>query len=374
LRIVIASILKPLDDVRHYHKLAVSLLKTPNTDIHILGQIVSYSLPKTEKNICFYPVCSSQPSIVKRVLSQWKSIVYFIKVKPEVIIACTNELLIVSILYKILFGVKIVYDIQENYAKNIQCNFRFNFLQKVILSNWVRWNEQLCSPFIDQFWLAEHCYKQELTFVKTNFIVLENKSLFFKKSSAIQLKIKTSIHLLFSGTIAKENGIFEAIELIIGLHNLDHRFHLKVIGCCHQKDTYKRLIEISQKHSSFMYFEVKQSPIPYEYIQEEIFKSDIGLVCYRTQENFKDKLPTKLYEYTSAGLPILLQKNTVWEDYCRKYENAIVLDFNNFNVSEINQLIQNKVFYSNGNEDVKHDSWMEVEKRLLESFNILTNS
>jgi glycosyltransferase involved in cell wall biosynthesis len=359
LNIVIASILKPLDDVRHFQKLGNSLAKLPNVYVHILGRETTYQIPKTGSNITFRVLFPSQGNLFQRLIAPWRLFFYLVKVKPEQVISCTNELLIVIILYKILFGTKIVYDIQENYAENIRNKANLGFIAKSVIATYIRSIEIICAKFIDQFWLAEACYERELPFVKGKFITLENKSLFFRHREAISLRSNKVIHLLFSGTIAKENGIFEAIELAHALHKIDNRYRLTIVGCCHQPETAIELEKLALTYKSFISLIHNTIPIEYRLIQENVLKADIGLICYQTQPNFKNKMPTKLYEYTTAGLPILLQNNPKWNRFCDDYKNAITIDFQNFNPIEIHQSIQNAIFYPNGNNLAKQHTWEE---------------
>ena len=176
-KIVLASILKPLDDVRHFEKLGRSLAKNPAYEIHLLGRETNYQIENNEKLFIFFPLVSALPSSFERLLAPCKMLVYLIKVKPKQVVACTHELLIVILLNKILFGTKTVYDVQENYAENIRSNTRFGTLAKTLLAGYIRTKEKLCAPFIDQFWLAEACYEQELPFVKGKSIKLEFKIL-----------------------------------------------------------------------------------------------------------------------------------------------------------------------------------------------------
>jgi len=359
LNIVIASILKPLDDVRHFQKLGISLAKLPNVHVHILGREVTNPIPETESNITFQAIFPSQGSLFQRLLAPWKLFKYLVKVKPEQVISCTNELLTVIILYKILFGIKIVYDIQENYAENIRNKTNLGSISKSIIATFIRSKETICAKFIDQFWLAEACYEQELPFVKAKFIILENKSLFFRHREVISLRSNAIINLLFSGTIAKENGIFEAIELANALFKIDNRYRLTIVGCCHQPETATELEKLALTHKAFISLIHNTIPIEYRLIQENVLKADIGLICYQPQQNFQDKMPTKLYEYTTAGLPILLQNNPKWNRFCEDYKNAIPIDFQNFNPIKIHQSIQNTIFYPNGNNLAKEHIWEE---------------
>jgi hypothetical protein len=365
LKIVIGSVLKPLDDVRHYHKLALSLAEMPQNELFILARAVPYPLIPKKETITFQSIISSQPNRWERWLAPWKFLLFILKVKPELVIVCTHELLIVIVLYRILFGSRIVYDIQENYAENVLQNASLSPILKGMVSRWIGVKERLCAPFVSQFWLAEACYAQELSFVRDESLVLENKSLFFRETGPITLASSPHIRLLFSGTVAEENGVFEAVHLVIALHQLDKRYHLHIIGCCHQVHTERKLREMAALHADYIQLDVSNLPMSYEVIREAIFHATMGLVCYRPQKNFKDKMPTKLYEYSAAGLPVLLQQNSLWEQYCHPLQNALIVDFQEIDYKEIHWNIQKYSFYPSGNKAMEKCTWQEEAQKLI---------
>ncbi|MDZ7647939.1 MAG: hypothetical protein U5K54_12595 [Cytophagales bacterium] len=65
------------------------------------------------------PLNSFKRISLGRLLAPWQTMKLIRKVKPEVLIVNTHELLIVSALNRIIFGVKIIYDIRENYFRNV---------------------------------------------------------------------------------------------------------------------------------------------------------------------------------------------------------------------------------------------------------------
>ena len=99
-RILLASVLKPVDDTRMYEKLGKAFAKIDKAEIHIAGFHANNVVP--EEKIELHPLFNFDRLSYRRFGASLKIWLLLIKVKPEVIIANTHELLIVIILYKIL--------------------------------------------------------------------------------------------------------------------------------------------------------------------------------------------------------------------------------------------------------------------------------
>src|SRR5918995_1247366 len=89
----------------------------------------------------------------RRLLISWAIFKKINHVKPEVIIINTPELLLVTILNKMFFGRKVVYDILENYYQTIRYTHTYPGIFRWLLAALVRLTEVTFSPFIDRFLL-----------------------------------------------------------------------------------------------------------------------------------------------------------------------------------------------------------------------------
>ncbi len=139
--IAIVSVLKPVDDTRNYEKLARSLGNTNKYAINIIG-FWSKNIP-SRHDITFHPVFRFGRTSIRRLfvpLIVWKKL---LEVKPELIVVTCAELLPVMVLYKIIFGTKIIYDIQENYYRNIMYSGAYPALVRYPLAAGVRFVEKL---------------------------------------------------------------------------------------------------------------------------------------------------------------------------------------------------------------------------------------
>jgi len=322
-RIVLASVLKPIDDTRMFEKIGKSLSRNPNYQIFIVGY-PSKSQP-TDPKIQFIPHTHFKRLSLKRLFLPLLILKKIAKVKPDAVIVNTHELLIVTILYRILFGAKLIYDIQENYWRNILWTNTYPAIFRQILAVWVRSKEVFLSPLFSLFLLAEKGFEKEMSFFKKKFVILENKGVLPANYS--RSKVDNNINLLFSGTISESTGVFQAIELARRLHNCNNQVRLHIIGYCSLSSTLHKIKELVQ-NDSFITITGGDQLIPHKDIIHEIAHSDFGIIYYPQSPHIENKIPTKLYEYLSAQLPILIQPHSPWIELCKPYHAAIAIDFN----------------------------------------------
>lgn len=306
--IFLCSVLKPIDEPRMWSRMVKSIRKATDEPIYLFGQQPNKELTGINNLTCYAQTNFKRLSII-RVFSSYLLFKKLLKVKPNIIILNTHELLIVTCFYRILFGGKIIYDIQENYYKNIRYSDAFISPLRLLIASYVRAKEVILAPSISHFILAEQCYRQELKFVKKRHTILENK---FAGHENKELKRNTTgIQFLFSGTLAKESGVFESINLIKRFHSLNKNVSLVIIGHT-PKTSILREIESEIKDAPFISLKGGSRPVSHNSIIESIQKANIGILAYQERRHTENRIPTKLYEYQALGLAILSQAKRTW--------------------------------------------------------------
>lgn len=357
-RIVLASILKPVDDTRMFEKIGASLSKVHDYEIFVIGY-PSTGASKNLQNINQLPLKSFKRISLGRVYAAWQIMKMVYKVKPELLIVNTHELLIVGILNRIFFGTRIIYDIRENYWQNILHTKAFPTPFRPLLAAWVRLKEKATAPLFHGFFLAEKTYAKELGFLGNRHVVLENKMAVpdgFKRSTQGE-----KIRLLFSGTLAESTGVFEAINLAKKLHQVDSKTELTIIGFCGLPST---LSEIKKEIAGLPFITLIGGDrlVPHNKILVAIASTDFGIICYPPSHHIENRIPTKLYEYLACRLPILLQKQESWVEICKPYQAALEVDFLNIQPTELLDLMASTSFYISDPDNV---TWASEEPRLL---------
>ncbi|KAA5547687.1 glycosyltransferase family protein [Adhaeribacter rhizoryzae] len=365
-RILLASVLKPINDSRMFRKLGLSLAKLPQTQI----QIVGYAAPKpvAPENISFYPLFRFKRLSINRFLSSWRYFKLLLQVSPAVIIIGTHELLPATLLYKIFRKCRVVYDIRENYYLNLTTQGIYSPGLSRLLANIIRLTERLTAPFIDYFFLAEKSYATELPFLKEKYLILENKyqpaapPINNDLSSAGQKISAKEINLLYSGTISELYGVFWAINLLEALNQVAPIFRLTIIGYCPQPEVLIKLKNRIAANSSINLIGGDYL-VPHADILAAIQNSHVGLLPYQPHPSTFNCVPTKLFEYLGNALPVIIQRNPLWEELIRQYEAGLNINFQNFDAPAIYATLINQIFY--GHKNLNTVFWQTEEEKLL---------
>lgn len=347
-----------------YEKLGASLSKLHDTNIHICGYEAPVPL-KAPANVFFHSLFNFKRLSPGRATAQVKYYKLLKKLSPTLIIVCTHELLFISYLYCSKYKCKLVYDVQENYKLNLLKQHNYNSLTKRLLAFGVEKIEKLTSAKVSHFLLAEKSYATELSFIDDRFTLIQNKYKkphdFYEKPTPVFLKDK-ALKFIFSGTIAEEYGIYEAITLAEEFHKLDSRTSLTIIGYCAKNETWQRVQNLT-KGKRFIKVIGGDKLLPHTDIIHEIRSSNVGLLPYQPNESTFSCIPTKLYEYMAYGLPILITENPIWHTLVKHNDAGVSIDFRNTNVPRLEQLLQGNEFYSLG--IPKDIFWDDEEKKLL---------
>jgi glycogen synthase len=365
-RILLASLLKPVNDTRLYEKLGLSLSKIPGVSIHLVG----YAGPiptNAPGNITFYPAFRFNRLSLGRAAAQTAFYKLLVKVKPELLIVTTHEFLLVSLLYKKRYGCKVIYDIQENYSLNLRAQHNYPGPLKHVMAMVIRSVERLAASGIDHFLLAERSYADELPFLDERYTFIENKykpSTNQSQSPATPVAIPGAgpLRLLYSGTIAEEYGIWEAIRLAETMHAHNKGTKLTIIGYCANAQT---LAKLKAYCSGKQFIELigGNQLVPHSQILDQIRQSHIGLLPYRPNPSTFRCIPTKVYEYMAHALPILIQQNPMWKSLVDGNDAGLSIDFRTDNVETLYDNLLQRSFYNAGIPAAIN--WDSEEQKLL---------
>ena len=324
-----------------FDKMARSLADTGHYDLHIIG------FPS--RNPCEYPGIQFHPSSrfarisLRRILRPFAICWKVWSLKPALFIITTHELLAIGALLRWLTGARLVYDVRENYFRNIRYLTSFPRLLRVPIAWYVRIKEMLFAAAVKLFVLSDAGYQDELSFIKRNYLVVENKvraDLF----NPPRKDERHTMNLLFSGTLAPSTGIFQAIELATRLHQVDASVRLTIIGYCSLPATSKKILDLI-RDKVFIQLKGGDQLVPHSEIVEAIGLADFGIIAYPANPSIVNTIPTKLYEYLAAQLPILMVDHKPWRELCDRYQAAIIFFPENIDPQALLQKMMTQHFY-----------------------------
>jgi len=359
--VVLASILKPVDDVRLYQKIGQSLAhQYPDTDFHFIGfasQTLNFS---KSTNVYFHPLYAFKRLSSQRLFAGIRFFRKLWRLQPQVVVVATFELLLPVYFYRWFRKVRIVYDVQENYYQNIRYTQVFPTLLRRLLANSVRLIERFCHHRITQYLLAETCYYQEMPFMQHKATIVANKV----KRFAISPQPSIPGRLVYSGTISKDYGVFRAIHWAAQLHQKHSETSLVIIGFCPNAQDWQQLQLLLEKHS-FIQLIGGQKIVPHQEILKALQQAQFALLPYQVNKSVAGRIPTKFYECAALQTPMLVQTNPAWQSFIEKYPAGTFIDFDDAtNTSQIWENIQQNTYYQQTptDEDI---FWESEEKKLL---------
>ncbi|NOT73373.1 MAG: hypothetical protein HOP08_00495 [Cyclobacteriaceae bacterium] len=359
-RIVLASILKPVDDTRMFEKMGVTLAKEGSYDVIIIGYPAAH-IP-SYNGIRFIPLKTFPRLSFKRLMAKWEVFRKVWKVKPDSLVITTHELLFPAVLLKILLNISIVYDVRENYYRNILHSGSFGWLIRWPLALATRFKEKLLAPSVDYFFLAEQGYEKEFKFYRSGWKVIENKAI-LSDHTLYERSSNRKLNLLFSGTLSESTGVFQAIELAKQIYLLNDQVRLTIIGLASKKSEQDKIQSTVQMHS-FITLIGGDRLVSHHEIVQQIKQADFGILAYPSSSHTLNSHPTKLYEYLGYGLPIILNSKWPWIDQYLKYQPFVFTDFNHPDYPQLlNSLITGE-FYPVKPSNV---SWESEEATFLAS-------
>lgn len=349
-RVLLASVLKPVDDTRMFEKIGATLAEE-GYEVFVIGYPSNVQVVTPGITVLSLPRFNR--TSLKRLFIPW--IVYrkINAVKPGTIIINTPELLFVAALNRIFHKRQVIYDVLENYYRTIRFTSTYPRGIRVFVASVVRLTEFIMSRFVHKFFLAEKGYERELNFVN-NPVVLENKLPRKVAERHATAQHQPYYNLLFSGTLAPSTGVFEAIKLSRELHAIDDRYRLTIIGYAAVPDVYQQ-IQSEIQHAGFIQLIGGGHLVAHADILREISKAGTGLILYPSNPGTESSIPTKLYEYLALRLPIVISHTGPSHELVTRY-NAGVIWQPGMHAADLNRLLADSRFTFDCEDTVYWDS------------------
>ncbi len=352
-------------------KMGQTIAASGQSDVTVIGYGCSHvSTP----GLTGVPLGQFQRLGFSRWLARWRVYGLASRLRPQVLIFSTHELIFPAILLKVIYGTRIIYDVRENYHRNILHSEGLPAFLRWPLAVWVRFIEKLAAPAIDHFFLAEAGYEKEFRFFRGGWTVIENKATnsprlheTFRRGrppapSLLRREgVLVGTKLLFTGTLSESSGVFRAIRFAEKLHHYDATVRLTVIGYAASKSIQRRLREEASK-KPFVQLVGIENLVPHAEITTAFCSADAAIISYPNLPQTVNSLPTKLFEYLQANLPILTEPHWPWVARFAWCQPFALCNMDEPNAIEILNMLKTNSFYTSTPPDT---SWSSEAPKLL---------
>jgi len=297
----------------------------------------------------------------RRWLAPWRVLRHTNAVKPDLFIFSTYELLLTAIVLKVISNTRIIYDVRENYYRNIRHSEGLPGFARLPLALIVRLWEKLAAPAVDYFFLAERGYEKEFKFHRGGWTVIENKAV-----SVASRRVPVAgggVHLLFTGTLSESTGVFRAIELAHRCHAQRSDVSLTIAGYAAAEPVRARIKKLAATHSFIRLVGIDQL-VPHTQIIKLISTADAGIIANQRDPHTVNCVPTKLFEYLRASLPIITGSDWPWVSQYAAHAPFVLCDFEKPAAASILTALTTSSFYTT---PVIDAGWESEAPKLLES-------
>jgi len=380
--VCIVSSVHPPFDVRIFHKEARSLIKG--------GYNVTFLVPherdEIKSGVKISHLQRHKKRLIRMIVIPVRIFFYIIIMRPRIVHFHDPELLPACVITKFFLNCKIIYDVHENVCAQILNKDWIKLSLRKIIAKIYHITERIFIPFVDYIILAEESYESIYKQYGINYKVIRNYPIlsYFcsdgKESNNFH-DDSEKFYLIYVGGITVERGVFELIKSIkIIKDNGIKKIVLILVGPMYplelEKEVRKTLEEYDLVENVLLY-----GVEDYSKIEKLLSKSMVGLCVLHPIPNYIDSLPTKLFEYMAAGLPVIASDFPAWRKIVDKVKCGLLVDpLNPKEIADaINYLINHpekaEIMGNHGREAVNNIyNWEKEEKALLQLYNELAKS
>lgn len=362
----------PPFDIRIFHKQCVSLVQA--------GYAVKLIAPienATSKNgVELLPIKLPKSRLKRMFIVNWRMLKVALKTNARLFHFHDPELLLCGVFLK-LSGKKVVFDIHENVRLSFVSK---SWLPKVLVpfaTFFYFTLERLSMVFFDALVLAEESYQKYYPKNKST-IVLNYPIINGDINTDMPDKDESCISLVYVGGISENRGVWEMIQLTKVLIDKKLNCRLKLVGTIYS-DVLKEQIKAFVKNEHLDNVIEIVGRIPFEQVSDMLKYSHVGLAILKPIPNYRESLPTKIFEYMQYGLPVITNNFPLYKRYIEDENTGICIDFDNFEkeITPIINLISDpqrcKELGNNGRACVQKFNWTNEAKKLIELYKNVLN-
>ena len=214
------------------------------------------------------------------------------------------ELLPIGVKLKKL-GKKVLFDSHEDVPKQILGkHYLHPILRKLISKAYAFYESYACSRF-DGVIAATPFIRDKFKLINQQTIDVNNFPI-LSEFDRVQSCVKSPGEVCYVGTIAQVRGV---LELVAAMELTNSEVRLNMVGAFAEKNIQDKVSK-QPGWSRINYLGVQDR----QGVGEVLGKSIAGLVNLHPLINYLDALPIKMFEYMSAGIPVIASDFPLWRE------------------------------------------------------------
>ncbi|WP_257350251.1 glycosyltransferase family 4 protein [Pseudalkalibacillus decolorationis] len=346
------------------------------------GHDVSYIVPneknRTEYGVQIIGVSSNPRHPIERITKTTSNVFQKAKMQnADVYHFHDPELIPIGLKLKKL-GKKVIYDVHEDVPEQILSKQWIPRMIRKFISNIVEKVEKKASRKFDAIVTATPHIEQRFKTYNSNTVTIHNYPLVEElaventKTDEIESSISQKGKVIYIGGIYRLRGI---VEMISAVEESNDKSSVEfILG---GKFAPPELEDEVRELSGWEHVDYRGQLNRIE-VRQALGESQAGLVLLHPEPRFVVSLPIKMFEYMSAGIPVIASNFPLWKEIVEGNDCGICVD--PLDIDEVSnairQLIDNPEFAQtmgkNGRDAVLElYNWEKESKKLIEIYNKL---
>ena len=221
------------------------------------------------------------------------------------------ELMFIGLILKV-FRKKVIYDVHEDVPDQVMSKYYIPYWQRKSLARVVKFIEQSVSKTFNYIITANDSTREKSNRSKKiitvkNFPILDINRNFPKRDI---FRRGNNPVLIYAGGLEKDRGITQIVNAI-GCLNSDVELILLGEFIPH---IYKNEVAKLKGFSKVHYL----GKVGVNEVKDFYSRADIGIACLQPTNKYTVNIPTKLFEYMEAGLPVVASDFALWREVIDK--------------------------------------------------------
>jgi len=354
----------PRDDVRIFYKECSSLAQ--KYEVHL---IVADGLGnETKNNVIIHDIGLRQSSRIKRAkIDSQKALTKAIKLNCKIYHFHDPELM--SIGGKLLkLKKKVIYDVHEDIPRQILGKPYINKYLRPILSQFIEYKENKNAKRYSAILTSTPFIRDRFLKINNNTLDINNFPIVNDFDSIAFEKKKKQV--CYVGGLSENRG---TLTLIKSMKNVESK--LILAGKFENTELHKQCEKLEEWNKVEFKGYVNRNEI-----SEILSQSMVGMVNLKPLINYIDALPVKMFEYMTAGIPVIASNFPLWKEIVENNNCGICVNPNDEKeiAEAINYLLKNvnkaEEMGQNGQKAVKEKyNWNIEENKLFKIYEQLLN-
>ena len=238
-------------------------------------------------------------------------------------------------------GFNVIFDSHEDTGKQILNKPYLNKFTRFLISNLYLHFERYATKKLDAIIGATPSITEKFEKFCKIAVNINNYPLMTELNSYEKKSNSKTHNVVYVGGISENRGF---INLLEALNETTSKVRLDLAG---NFETHK-IENIARNHVCWSKV-IYHGNIDRKSVGKLLINSKIGLVTFLPTPNHIEALPNKMFEYMSAGIPVIASAFPIWKRIIDKYRCGICVNPDNFSeiANAINYLIENPIKANN---------------------------